>query len=104
MADLLLAVFTFIVGLAAGLAGGQAIGERLAGRSSRAFWLANLGVLLIGVLAGALAGVLRWSWLWGFSLALVGGGLTGLKYGYGRSVGVWRLFDRLMGLDPEHRR
>lgn len=103
MTDLILIIVTFVVGIGVGLYLGFAVGERLADKSAGAFWLANGAFLLCGLLGGMLAGALRWNWLWGFAMALVGGGLTGLKYGYGKSVGIWRIFDRLMGLDPDHR-
>jgi len=103
MSELIIVIVTFVVGLAAGLFFGFAVGERLSGKSTWAFWLTNAFVLLAGVAGGTFAGAYQWSWLWGFSMVLIGGGLTGLKYGYGKSVGVWRVFDKVMGLDSADR-
>ena len=95
--DLLFTALGAIVGVAIGVVSGFWVGGKLKERSSFFYWLANFGAVLIGV-AGDVAG-LTWGQWWAVvgSLAFIGGSLTGLKYGYGRSVGVWRVHDDLVG-------
>jgi len=86
-------------GLAAGLLGGLWWGARVKGRGSWAYWLLNVLVIAIGI-GGNFAGLVTDQfWLAVASIAFIGGGLTGLKYGYGRSVGLWRVHDRMMKSD-----
>ncbi len=44
--------------------------------------------------------VLGWPWLAYGSLGAMGGAITGLKYGYAESIGVWRSIDRVTGVEP----
>jgi hypothetical protein len=37
--------------------------------------------------------------VWVGGIALMGGSLTGLKYGLGKSVGVWKTADDISGVD-----
>ena len=96
------AVLTVIggaAGLALGLLGGLWLGGRVSRRRSWLYWTLNVLVLLIGI-GGNFVGLYTGQfWLAVGSLAFIGGGLTGLKYGYGRSVGLWRVHDRAMGSD-----
>jgi hypothetical protein len=97
--EAVLIVIGGIVGLAIGLAGGLWLGGLVRERGSWLYWLLNVLVLAIGI-AGNSAGLfIGQFWLVVASLAFIGGGLTGLKYGYGRSVGLWRVHDRAMGSD-----
>ncbi len=97
--EAVLTVIGGVVGLALGLGGGLWIGGLVSSRGSWLYWTLNVLVLLIGIggnFAGLYAGQF---WIAVGSLAFIGGGLTGLKYGYGRSVGLWRVHDRAMGSD-----
>jgi hypothetical protein len=87
------------VGLGGGIAGGLAWGERLKEQPSWRYWSANGIVMMAGmflVFAGTAFGV---GFVWTAGVGLMGGGVTGLKYGYGKSVGLWRTADRLTGVD-----
>lgn len=97
--DLFLSVLGGLAGVVAGIVVGLWLGGRLRNRATAWYWVANVAVVLLGV-AGDVAGLSigQW-WLVIASLAFIGGGLTGLKYGYGKSVGVWRVHDRVMGSD-----
>jgi hypothetical protein len=44
--------------------------------------------------------MLGWPWLAYGSLGAMGGAITGLKYGYSESIGVWRTIDRVTGIEP----
>ena len=88
-----------IVGVVLGAGAGFWAGKRLRDRSYAWYWATNGVALLIGV-AGNTIGLLysQW-WLVIGSLAFTGGALTGLKYGLGRSVGLWRVHDDFVGND-----
>lgn len=89
-----------IVGIAAGVWGGFVAGERWCrSQPGWRYWLLNVAVVLIGVFGYFGASLLGWLWLTAFSLSVVAGSLTGLKYGYGKSVGLWRVHDRMMRSD-----
>ncbi len=88
-----------IAGIALGLGAGFKIGELVRGRASWIYWLLNVIALVLGV-SIALAGlVFGFGWLVGAALGFEGGVLTGLKYGFGRSVGLWAVHDRLQDTD-----
>jgi hypothetical protein len=74
------AVAGFAIGVAAGLGVGRALGLR----SSWAFWLANAGAFAIGVAVAVYGLWLDASWVYLGGVGIVGGGMTGLKYGSGR--------------------
>lgn len=74
-----------VAGAVGGMFAGLAVGEWTRARASFVFWLTGIGVVLAGsfvVLAGQLIGVL---YLAVAGVGLTGGGLTGLKYGSGRT-------------------
>ncbi len=94
-----------IVGGIGGLAGGAFLGFWLGGlirnQKSWVYWTLNIVTLIVGV-AGAFGGLyLGQQWLFVAAVGFEGGALTGLKYGYGRSVGVWAVHDRLTGNDKD---
>ena len=88
-----------IAGLAVGIWAGLRYGARLADASSWRYWVANFVALFGGMLIAFLGQALDALWLAVAGLGLAGGGITGLKYGYGASVGVWAIHDRLVGSD-----
>jgi len=91
-----------LVGLLVGLYFGLKFGERVRGRS-RAFWMLNGAVFLIGMgvdFAGLVFGQL---WLALGALGFIAGSITGLKYGYSESIGIWRTVDTWTGTDKSLR-
>ncbi len=97
--ELAAVIVAAIVGLAAGVFAGLRYGVRLEAGPSWRYWVANVIVLLGGMLIAVLGQALDALWLAVAGLGFAGGGLTGLKYGYGASVGVWAIHDRLVGSD-----
>jgi len=90
-----------IVGLSVGAYAGFWLGERIEGKKQWVYWLINAAALVLGV-AAAFGGLyLGAQWLFVGAIGFEGGALTGLKYGYGRSVGVWAVHDRLTGNDKD---
>lgn len=97
--DLLWAVLGGAVGLGLGVWVGLRWGANLRELPGWRYWLANGAAMVAGMaltFAGSVFGVV---FIWVAGLGLMGGGLTGLKYGYGKSVGVWRTVDRITGVD-----
>ncbi len=103
--DALVDTVLMVVGGIAGLVGGALAGFWLGGLVKNVhqavYWTLNVVALVAGV-AGAFAGLyLGAQWLFVAAVGFEGGALTGLKYGYGRSVGVWAVHDRLTGNDKD---
>ncbi|MDZ4180659.1 MAG: hypothetical protein U1E29_15750 [Coriobacteriia bacterium] len=77
-----------VAGLVGGVFAGLSLGGVARSRPTWVFWLIGIGIVLGGVVIttlGQAAGLLVVAVL---GVGLVGGGLTGLKYGAGRVPGV----------------
>ena len=94
--ELAAVIVAALVGLMVGVWSGLRYGARLEGGPSWRYWVANVVVLFGGMLAAFLGQVFDALWLAVAGLGLAGGGITGLKYGYGASVGVWAIHDRFV--------
>jgi len=90
-------------GIAAGIWGGLKLGERVRDERPWKYWTLNGAAFVISVSALILAGFTQQIWVWAAVLGVFAGLLTGLKYGYGKSVGLWRTHDRLMRNDEDLR-
>lgn len=97
--EIVVLVVAAIAGLVAGAWLGLRVGERLRRARPWRYWAWNVGALLAGMLIAFLGQVLGALWLAVVGLGLAAGCITGLKYGYGASVGVWAVHDRLVGSD-----
>lgn len=95
----LLSVLAGLAGLAIGIAAGLWVGKRLRGVAYAWYWVANGVALVIGIVGNAAGLAYSQWWLVLGSLAFIAGSLTGLKYGLGRSVGLWRVHDNMLGND-----
>ena len=88
-----------LAGVVGGIFAGLKWGEALRDKPQAAYWMANAAMMIGGiavVFAGNLAGLV------GVTIAgigVMGGGVTGLKYGLGKTVGVWRTVDKVTGSD-----
>lgn len=74
-----------VAGAVGGMFAGLAVGEWTRSRASFVFWLTGVGIVVAGsfvVLIGQVTGVL---YLAVAGVGLTGGGLTGLRYGSGRT-------------------
>jgi hypothetical protein len=90
-----LALLGVAVGLALGIWAGFAVGKRISERPEWNFWVANGVALLLGLLlniVGLMFGQLPVAMV---GLGFIGGGITGLKYGYGKLVKALSTVDRL---------
>lgn len=89
-------------GLVGGTFAGLWIGGKVRGRA-RLYWVLN-GVHVLLCMALNFAGLVTGQvWLSLGALGLMGGGITGLKYGYSESIGVWRTIDTWTGNDASMR-
>ncbi|MDA3937317.1 MAG: hypothetical protein PF636_10795 [Actinomycetota bacterium] len=90
-------------GIALGIFAGFKAGELIKERSSWFYWALNAAVFAVGVVVTTVGLILGWGWMNVGGVAFIAGGFTGLKYGYGRSVGLWRVHDALMNTDKDMR-
>jgi len=91
-------IVAVLLGLLGGIFGGLKVGEMVRGRP-RTYWVLNgVAVLMFMVLdfVGLATGQL---WLAMGAIGLMGGTITGLKYGYNESIGIWRTIDGWTGAD-----
>lgn len=96
--SLLFTVIGVVVGLTVGIVGGLRAGEMVRGRP-RAYWALNAVAVIVSMLldfTGLATGQL---WLALGAVGLMGGSITGLKYGYSESIGIWRTIDTWTGAD-----
>lgn len=96
----LLSIVVAVGGIALGAWGGGVLGQRARGHSGR-YWLLNAAVVLIGFLLSFLAAIVALPYLSFLAIGFMGGGITGLKYGYGRSEGIWKTHDIWMHSDED---
>ena len=101
--EIVLVIIGAVAGLALGVWLGLKWGMRLMERESWRYWMANGVVFLAGIVIAAVGQMIDQLWFSVIGLGFMGGGVTGLKYGYGQSPGVWAVHDRLMGIE-EHKR
>jgi len=96
--QLVAVIAAVLLGLLGGIFGGLKVGEMIRGRP-RTYWLLNGAAVLafmvldfVGLATGQL-------WLAMGAIGLMGGTITGLKYGYNESIGIWRKIDGWTGAD-----
>jgi hypothetical protein len=93
----LLGLLGGLVGIALGAWAGYVAGKRVSGRRAWVYWALNGVAFLIGLavnVVGLVFGVFAIAML---GPGLIAGGITGLKFGYGRVVGPWVAVDSLTG-------
>lgn len=101
--EIVLVIIGALVGLGVGAWLGIRWGIALMESKPWKYWTANIVVLLLGIALAVLGQYLGQLGLAVAGLGFAAGGITGLKYGLGRSPGVWAVHDRLVGNDPEMR-
>lgn len=97
--EIVLVIVGAVAGLALGVWAGLKWGVQLSEGSSWRYWVAN-GVFVIAAISIATIGQMlgQW-WLAAAGFGVMAGGITGLKYGYGHSVGIWAVHDRIVGAE-----
>lgn len=84
--QVLYSVFAGLTAAAVGLVGGYVVGKAARGKAPWHYWTANVLVLVAGVASAGAASVWASRPLLIASLAFIGAGLTGLKYGLAKVV------------------
>ncbi|WP_195839228.1 hypothetical protein [Parafannyhessea umbonata] len=89
-----------------GIVIGARIGSELARGcvTKREYWMANLKIVLVGVLASAVIGFTRLILLAGIPIGAMAGAIATLKMDFGESVGPWKFHDRVLGVNKDQLR
>ncbi len=90
-----LALLGASLGFLAGIAVGLWAGRRVRDKHQAWYWSLNALFLVVGLVVDVAGLTLGLSFVAFFGLGLIPGGITGLKYGYGRIVGLWAVMDRV---------
>lgn len=93
------AIILFAFGLVVGVHVGEELAKRVVTR--RDYWRYNLEALGAGVLVSALVWATGWRLLVGVSFGLLVGVISGLKMGFGESIGPWGAVDRRLGTNRD---
>lgn len=88
-----------VLGIVIGYKVGQVLGQ--AAQTDRQYWLRNLAVVLAGIAVSAAVAATGLVTLMGLALGLIGGAIAGLKFGYGKSVGVWNKHDAVFRVNKD---
>lgn len=92
---MLFGVLGIVIGYKAGLeAGKQAVDDHQ-------YWMRNLAAVLIGAVVSAVVMATGLLALMGLGMGLIGGAIAGLKFGYGKSVGLWRKHDTVFRVNKD---
>jgi len=91
--DIVLTITGAIVGFGVSFWAGYRYGERCRKLPESRYWIANTVGMLLGLVLATLGSQFGLMWLWIGSLGIMAGSVSGLKYGLGKSVGIWRLID-----------
>ncbi|WP_229772103.1 hypothetical protein [Olsenella porci] len=89
-----------------GIVMGSKIGAEMAKNvvTTREYWLANLKIVVVGVLASMVIGLTGFSLLAGVAIGGMGGAIAGLKMEFGESSGPWKFIDRSLGVNKDQLR
>ena len=96
---LIIALLFMVLGILIGNKMGEALGTKI--KTSGRYWACNIAVLLVGVVVSAFVSALGLLWLAGLTIGLIGGVIFGLKFGFGKSVGVWAKHDRMFRVNDD---
>lgn len=97
--EIVFVIIGAIVGIGLGALAGLKWGVVLMPREPWRYWVANGVVALAGIAIAAAGQFVGQWWFSVVGLGFMAGGITGLKYGYGHSTGIWAIHDRLVGSD-----
>lgn len=95
----IVAILLFAFGLLLGVHIGDGLSKRTVSR--RDYWKYNLIVLGVGILVSAVLWATGWLLLVGVSFGLLVGAISGLKMGFGESIGPWGAVDRKLGTNKD---
>lgn len=94
-----LAVILFAFGLVLGAHMGEELSKRVVTR--RDYWKYNLMLFGVGILVSAVLWATGWRLLVGIAFGLLVGAVSGLKMGFGESIGPWGKVDQKLGTNKD---
>lgn len=95
----IVAILLFAFGLLLGVHIGDELSKRAVTR--RDYWKLNLIALGVGVVVSAVLFATGWLLLVGVSFGMLVGVISGLKMGFGESVGPWGAVDKKLGTNRD---
>ena len=98
--DIVWTLLGVIVGFALSFWAGYRYGVRCRKLPESRYWIANGAGMLLGFILATVGMQLQLMWMWVGALGIMAGSISGLKYGLGKSVGIWRLMDGPAGKGP----
>ena len=87
-----ISILFFLFGIVVGEHLAEELGRRCDGR--RQYYLANVAWLMGGVVLSTLVFATGWVAFAAVTIGGIAGGLAGLKFGFGESVGPWKFVDK----------
>ncbi|MBM6999825.1 hypothetical protein I3I95_06765 [bacterium] len=96
---IIIAMLFMVFGIVLGYGLGQRLGR--ACETNRRYWAYNALVVAVGILVSAIVSVFQLVTLASLAIGLIAGGIVGLKFGYGKSVGAWRRHDRAFRVNAD---
>ena len=72
--------------------------------TTKEYWLANLKIVVVGVIASMVIALTGFSLLAGVAIGGMGGAIAGLKMEFGESSGPWKFIDRSLGVNKDQLR
>ena len=96
-------VISALLLMALGIVLGYAIGEKLSELTvtSGEYWRMNATVIVVGILVSALISLTGFVLFIALTIGMIAGAITGLKFGFGESVGPWKAHDRAFKVNKD---
>ena len=89
----------FVFGVLLGYGVGHELGKRA--QTNAQYWLYNLLAVTAGVALSAVVSAFGLRSVAGMAIGAIAGAIVGIKFGYGKSVGVWRRHDRVFRVNAD---
>lgn len=98
----IVALLLFLFGIVVGSKIGAEMAKNVV--TTKEYWLANLKIVVVGVIASMAIGLTGFSLLAGVAIGGMGGAIAGLKMEFGESSGPWKFIDRSLGVNKDQLR
>jgi hypothetical protein len=98
----IVAVMLFLLGIIIGVRIGSELAKGCV--TKREYWIANLKILVGGVLVSALIGLTGFTLVAGIPIGAMAGAIASLKMDFGESVGPWKFHDKAFRVNKDQLR
>lgn len=98
----IVALLLFLFGIVVGSKIGAEMAKNVV--TTKEYWLANLKIVVVGVIASMVIALTGFSLLAGVAIGGMGGAIAGLKMEFGESSGPWKFIDRSLGVNKDQLR